>query len=115
MAKTAIIALFFLPFAIFVVWLIVGFIGVLCSEKRERESPTVYNPSRAYINWRASDGWPRGPFLNYECAMCGQALPSKPFNPKRCECGNLSVDSGRIVARDETKVRLFEEKPDGFV
>ncbi len=112
MAKLAIIALFFLPFAIFVGWLAVGFVGVLRAEKRERESPTVFNPNHAYINWQARDGWPRGPFLSYQCAICGQALPSKSFEPKRCECGNLFVEAGRIGAKDETKVRLFEDRPE---
>lgn len=115
MAKFAIIALFFIPFVLFLAWLAFGFVGMLQSEKRERESPTVFHPNRAYINWTPRDGWPRGPFLNYECAICGKALPSKPRAEMKCRCGNLVVDVGRIGADDETKIRIFEEKPDGLV
>lgn len=110
MVNFAVVALFLLPFLAFLAWLIVVGIGVLRSEKIERESPTTYHPNRAYLNWRSRDGWPRGPFLSYECSLCGQSISSKPKRPAECRCGNVSVDSERVRALDESKVRLFEEK-----
>ena len=110
MVKFAVVALFLLPFVAFIAWLLVVGIGVLKSEKIERESPTTYHPNRAYLNWRPRDGWPRGPFLSYECSLCGQSIPSKPTRPLQCGCGNVFVDAERVLAQDESKVRLFEEK-----
>ncbi len=112
MLRLAVIALFFVPFAIFVGWLIFGAIGVWRGEMAERAAPTVFNPNRAYINWRPRDGWPRGPFLNYECVLCGASVPSKTGAEMRCECGNLFVGPEQIGAREEEKVRLFEERPE---
>jgi len=112
MLRLAILVLLFVPFAVFVAWLSVGFVHLLRAEKRERESPTTFHPNRAYIHWAPRDGWPRGPHLRYECARCGEALPSKTNSPLRCECGNLFIDARSIGADDEAKVRLFEDRPE---
>jgi len=112
MLRLAIILLFFVPFAVFVVWLSVGFVAMLRAEKKEQESPTTFHPNRAYIHWTPRDGWPRGPFLRYECALCDEALPSKTSVLLRCECGNLFIDARSIGADDESKVRLFEDRPE---
>ncbi len=112
MLKFFVIALFFVPFFIFLAWLAIGAVGILKSEKQERDSPTSYNPNRAYINWRPRDGWPRGPFLNYECALCKASVGSKQTRETQCECGNVFVGPERIGAKDESQIRLFEEKPD---
>ena len=112
MIKFALLALLFLPFAAFIGWLVFVLIAALRAEKLERELPTRFNPNRAYVRWTPRDGWPRGPFLLYECAICGQALPSKATQAEQCECGNLVVEAGRIGANDATKVRLFEDRPE---
>ncbi len=115
MAKFIVFVPFFLIFASLVGWLVFVLIGAFRAERRERESPTVFNPNRAYINWRPRDGWPRGPFLNYECALCGASVGSKQTRETQCKCGNVFVGPGQIGAKDETKIRLYEEKLDGSV
>ncbi|RYX80329.1 hypothetical protein EON83_29045 [bacterium] len=112
MIKTIVIALFFIPFVVFIGWIIIVASGALRSERQERLSPTTYNPNRAYVNWTPGDGWPRGPFLYYECTQCKGTVPSKPGTPSHCQCGNLFADRERIGAKDETKIRLFEERPE---
>lgn len=110
MVKTITIVLFFIPFAVFIGWIIIVASGVLRSERRERLSPTIYNPNRAYVNWSPRDGWPRGPFLHYECTLCGGAVPSKSRVATQCQCGNLFADAERVGAKEGAKVRLFEER-----
>lgn len=115
MVKFLIIAPFVLIFLSLVGWLAFVLLGAFRAEQREKLSPTIYNPNRFYVNWRPRDGWPRGPFLNYECALCGESFASKQSQSSECKCGNVFVGPERIGAKDESKVRLFEEKPNGLV
>ncbi|BCM92853.1 hypothetical protein IAD21_04737 [Abditibacteriota bacterium] len=111
MVKPLIIAMFFIPAVVFLGWVIMVAAGALRSEHRERLSPTTFNPNRAYVNWTPRDGWPRGPFLHYECTLCGGVVPSKSRSTQ-CQCGNVSADGERIGVKDVSKVRLFEERPE---
>ena len=112
MVKFLVIALFFIPFAVFIGWIAFVASGALRSERRERLSPTTFNPNRAYVSWTPRDGWPRGPFLGYKCTICGESVPSKSSDASQCQCGNVFSDGARLGAKDENKVRLFEERPE---
>ncbi len=112
MIRLIIIALFFIPFVVFIGWIVTVASGAMRSERRERLSPTTFHPNRAYVNWTSRDGWPRGPFLSYECTLCGGNIPSKSLTADHCQCGNVFVDGERIGAKDVSKVRLFEERPE---
>ncbi|MBN8711688.1 MAG: hypothetical protein J0I10_20120 [Verrucomicrobia bacterium] len=68
-------------------------------------------PMKTYLDFDPRKGWPSRSGLFYECQICGDVIASAPAEYARCRCRNFSidVDAGRMGARDEEKVRLFEE------
>jgi hypothetical protein len=57
-------------------------------------------------------GYPFGKNIFYECEVCGSIVKSAPENLDECKCKNIIVDmgAGRIITRDDLKIKVFEEK-----
>lgn len=68
---------------------------------------------KKYLEVNFKKGYPSGKSIFYECQICGDIIPSLPKNEvAECTCKNVLVDisSARIGTRDESKVKVFEEK-----
>lgn len=66
---------------------------------------------KRYADLDPKRGWPSQAGLFYECTLCGDVFPSRPSGYIRCQCRNFSIDveAGRMGAKNESAIRLFEE------
>ena len=78
----------------------------LLKEKSERER-RVYQTFDPTEDYRASKN------LFYECAVCGNAVPSLSRKSVRCTCQNIRVQnsSGSAKIQNRAKVKLFSLAP----
>jgi len=78
--------------------------------KRFAEYEQADDSPRQYLKLQ-SGSYPVGDNLYYECYSCGDALPSLSPSGTKCRCGNFSVSqgTGRILIRDEAKIRVFRQ------
>ncbi|MCJ9429157.1 hypothetical protein [Kordiimonas marina] len=70
-----------------------------------------HDPKRRYQRFDPALGYPAAAHFFYECAACGDVLPSKPEGDLRCRCGNIAIDTGagRVSVKDEAKFKCFAE------
>ncbi len=68
-----------------------------------RKLPIAFDPKRS---------WPRKDGYYYECMICQDTISGMVPTYVRCRCRNLSIDpeAGRMGAREESKIRLFEKR-----
>jgi len=78
--------------------------------KRFAEYEQADDSPRQYLKLQ-SGSYPVGDELYYECYSCGDALPSLSPSGTKCRCGNFSVSqgTGRILIRNEAKIRVFRQ------
>lgn len=64
---------------------------------------------RNYLDVDFSKGYPAGTDIRYECAVCGDTLPSMPKHSVACKCRNVivDVDAGRVAVKDSSKFRAY--------
>jgi hypothetical protein len=84
--------------------------GIANSEGEQSAEPAADDSLRQYLKLRAGDS-PVGDHLYYECYSCGDVVESLAKTGSQCRCGNFSVSrgTGRIVIRDEAKIRVFKQ------
>ncbi len=58
------------------------------AEKERRELA-----NRMYHQFDAAKGYPAAKNLYYECAVCGNVVPSMPGKQVSCKCQNVAVDA----------------------
>lgn len=66
--------------------------------------------NRKYIEFNASNGFPAGERIRYECGICGETLLSIPQHAAACKCRNIivDVDAGRVAVKDSSKMKAYE-------
>ena len=67
---------------------------------------------RNYIKPDFSKGYPGDINIFYECQVCKEIINSRPAESVECKCENIRIDPGfgRMAIKDESKVKVFEEK-----
>jgi hypothetical protein len=57
----------------------------------------------------SAKGYPSGKDLFYECANCGDVLPSWPKDCMSCSCKNIFIDihAGRLVIENHNFFKIF--------
>ncbi|MHB8255490.1 MAG: hypothetical protein ACYDEV_17835 [Acidiferrobacter sp.] len=60
---------------------------------------------KTYLAVDASNGYPAGEMIRYECLVCGDTLQSMPQHAIACKCRNVivDVDAGRVAVKDSRK------------
>lgn len=66
---------------------------------------------RIYQTFDSQKGYPAGKNLYYECAKCGDVIPSLPTDSISCKCRNIhiDVDYGRVSIKDHKFMKVFSE------
>ncbi len=67
---------------------------------------------KKYINPDFKKGYPADKNIFYECQICKDIVESRPIQYLQCTCGNVRIDPdfGRMAIKDESKVKVFEDK-----
>lgn len=65
--------------------------------------------SKTLIPFDATQGYPSGNDLFFECLFCGTIVPTLPGDNTGCACDNLQidVDNGRVMVRNHNRLKLF--------
>jgi hypothetical protein len=88
-------------------WLVLKRLGPhFHQRKAEKEKRQL--ASRTYHQFDAAKGYPAAKNLYYECAVCGNVVPSMPGKKVSCKCRNVAVDaSDHPTVQNHEKVKLF--------
>jgi hypothetical protein len=67
------------------------------------------DPVRTYRDLKPGELYPFAKDLFYECMICGEVIPSMPYDAVDCACHNIWIDApqGRMGVNDPSKLRLF--------
>lgn len=78
------------------------------SGRREAEKEKQEVARRIYRQVDPTKDYPVAKDLYYECAVCGNVVPSTTDKPVSCKCRNLTVDNvGRVAVQNWGKIKVF--------
>lgn len=61
-----------------------------------------------YQKFNFKRGYPFAPNLFYECLECNELIHSVSKYGDACSCNNIILDVGRLIVRDDTKIKLLK-------
>lgn len=76
---------------------------------------SINKQKKKYHLFDHQKGYPSAEGYYYECLICRDIIPSKSANSIHCSCRNIMLDAdyGRLVIRDNKKIKFFEVLKEG--